>query len=280
MRGERPERIERLKGSLANLTDTQFFWVERTIQQLGIAPTYELLRTDLLTRCMLNYLGDAIRTHHCFSREPFTKDKFEHALEQAANACGKSAVRASRGNPGHDITIAGDRFSLKTQADKALKIDELYISKFMELGKGEWVLTKLLERFFAHMGSYERILDLRALSKAPQDWFYELVEIPKSLLEEARRGELEVMESSKQIQSRKPGYCRVYEEIATQPDPFGASIQAVAKPARAKPARPVKFELYFDGGTECKLQVKHIKKKYCVVHATWRFPPTNFDDVE
>ena len=32
-----------------------------------------------------------------------------------------------------------------------------------------------------------------------------------------------------------------------------------------------KFQLYFDAGGERKLQMKGMKKSYCIVHAEWRF---------
>lgn len=32
------------------------------------------------------------------------------------------------------------------------------------------------------------------------------------------------------------------------------------------------FELYFDGGTERKLQIKGINIENCIVHARWSFP--------
>ena len=35
--------------------------------------------------------------------------------------------------------------------------------------------------------------------------------------------------------------------------------------------QPVKFSLYFDGGTERKLQIKHLRKDLCKIHATWIF---------
>lgn len=97
------------------------------------------------------------------------------------------------------------------------------------------------------MKAYQRILSLRALSKSPKNWKYELVEIPKSLLLEARNGNLEMKMDSPQFP--KPGYCYVKDEQSFD-----------------------KFQLYFDGGGERKLQVKHIQKKYCQVHATWEFP--------
>jgi type II restriction enzyme len=77
-------------------------------------------------------------------------------------------------------------------------------------------------------------------------WRYELVEIPKSLLEKAAGGRLEMMHGSKQ--SPKPGYCHVTDETGR-----------------------VMFQLYFDGGTERKLQIKKLDKSLCTVHAEWKF---------
>ena len=33
----------------------------------------------------------------------------------------------------------------------------------------------------------------------------------------------------------------------------------------------MKFALYFDGGTERKLQVKDLQKSLCIVHGEWDF---------
>jgi type II restriction enzyme len=81
---------------------------------------------------------------------------------------------------------------------------------------------------------------------AGKRWRYELVEIPKSLLMEAERGTLVMMEKSRQ--TPKPGYCHVTNELGG-----------------------TKFDLYFDGGTERKLQIKNLDKSLCPVHATWSF---------
>ncbi len=82
--------------------------------------------------------------------------------------------------------------SLKTRADQGIKENEIHISKFMELGKGQWGrnvadLTGLRAQFFVHMASYERILTQRYLGRAATDHRYELVEIPKALFA-GRRG--------------------------------------------------------------------------------------------
>ena len=36
----------------------------------------------------------------------------------------------------------------------------------------------------------------------------------------------------------------------------------------------LKYALYFDGGTERKLQIKGLRKDLCFVHATWTFKST------
>lgn len=206
--------------------------------------------SDLITPCVLQDFGDALRIHHCFSAESFSKDKFEYVLERVINLCGGTATLAPRGNPGHDISIGGERFSLKTQADKSIRKSKLHISKFMELGQGEWGtdpadLAGLRDQFLAHLQSYDRILSLRALSRGSSNWHYELVEIPKALLQKAEQGTLEMRSGSTQLP--KPGYCYVREREEEM------------------------FQLYFDGGTERKLQIKHLKKSFCFVHAEWVF---------
>lgn len=245
-------QIKLLSEKLFSLTSSQIGWIESIVGQFSVSHSYSLLDSDIIDECMLESLGDSLLIHHCLSKESFSKDKFEYVLERVANFCGKKAQIASRGNRGHDITINGESFSLKTQADNQIKQNEIHISKFMELGHGIWTdipsqLEGLIEQFFDHMKSYQRILSLRTLSKPPHNWKYELVEIPKPLLLEARNGVLEMKMESKQLP--KPGYCYVRDEHGED-----------------------KFQLYFDGGGERKLQVKHIQKKYCQVHATWEFP--------
>ncbi|MEO6788478.1 MAG: restriction endonuclease, partial [Chthoniobacteraceae bacterium] len=92
---------------------------------------------------------------------------------------------------------------------------------------------------------YDRILTLRTISKAP-NWHYELVEIPKPLLAQAKDGKLEMKLESKQ--SPKPGYCHV----------------------RDADGQPL-FHLDFDAGSERKLQIKALRKSACVLHAEWKF---------
>lgn len=206
--------------------------------------------SDFVTPTVLEMLGDALQIHHAFSRQALSKDRFEFALEGALNRAGIQAeLVTSRTNRGHDITIKGVPVSLKTQADEGIRADSLHISKFMELGKGPWELPLLRAMFLEHMHSYERIFQFRRLLPGPALYFYELVEIPKDLLLEGANANLVVQEKSKQ--TPKPGYGNVYDSDGK-----------------------LKFALYFDAGTERKLQIKNIRKDLCVVHATWKFEST------
>lgn len=248
----RSEIIEYIGSTLPDLSDSQLEWLRTVIIRLNQSKTYYRNKdSDLVSDCILNNFGDTLKIHHCISNEAFTKDKFEHALKWVFNLClgQNKADLAGRGNPGHDLTIDGIRYSLKTQADRNISASKLHISKFHELGKGNWGdqesdLIGLRDQFFDHMKSYDRILSLRCLKS--EDWMYELVEIPKALLLKAAEGSLEMKHLSRQFP--KPGYCYVRDSDDK-----------------------MLFQLYFDGGTERKLQIKHLRKSLCIVHATWQF---------
>jgi type II restriction enzyme len=138
MSNDRARQIQLLIERLYQLTNSQIGWVEAIVSQFAVVHNYEIIDSDLFDICMLDSFGDALLIHHCMSKESFSKDKFEYVLERVANFCGNDAQIANRGNPGHDITIDGERFSLKTQADRNIKENEIHISKFMELGQGQW----------------------------------------------------------------------------------------------------------------------------------------------
>lgn len=245
-------RLKLIADRLPKLSSEQLAFLDTILGQLLRPATFTRNpASDLVTESVLKDFGDILRIHHCFSVEPFTKDRFEFALEKTLNGSNIKAVRAPRGNPGHDLTIKDTAFSLKTEASKGIKPTIIHISKFMELGRGQWSdkpddLIGLRDQFFHHMRSYQRILTLRRLSEYGSE-IYEMVEIPKILLEEAIDGQFEMMTNSRQMP--KPGYCTIRDEHGR-----------------------IKFQLYFDGGTERKLQIKGLGKNYCIVHATWKFP--------
>lgn len=247
------QRLKRLVAAIRNLTPSQTAWIANVVEKFGMSKHFQRdPSSSLITSQILEDIGDTLRIHHAFSREPFSKDKFEYALERIAKECGFDAKLAPRGNPGYDIEINGERFSLKTEAAAKIRINKIHISKFMELGGGRWEdnpedLLGLREQFFEHMKQYQRIIVLRKLPDAALGPRYELVEIPKSLLLEAKHGEFEMKLGSTQ-KGAKPGYCYV-------PRKEGA----------------LHFALYFDGGGERKLQIKNLNKALCTIHAEWVF---------
>jgi len=211
--------------------------------------------SDFVSEKFLVAFGDMLKLHHVLSNDYLDKHRFESVMERIFRLLGNEVSRPPMNNPGHDLTVDGIAWSLKTQGDKNIKKDELHISKFMELGKGKWEVEEdllgLRDMFLEHMHAYSRIFQLRyfsltSITEITGDHFYELVEIPMSLLQEAKNGEFEMKHKSKQ--NPKPGYCTV---IGTD--------------------GKVKYQLYFDGGSERKLQIKHLRKDQCIVHCTWKF---------
>lgn len=140
---------------VAGMRPDQVKKVAEFAMALASPPESTCQGTGVLTQAFVDRMGDALRIHHMFSLEPFTKDKFEYAAVAAFREIGVSAIKAPRGNPGHDLTVGGEKWSLKTQADAGIKRDFLHISEFMELGKGRWEtesdLAGLRDQMLVHM---------------------------------------------------------------------------------------------------------------------------------
>ncbi|MGH8070868.1 MAG: hypothetical protein ACRERE_37680 [Candidatus Entotheonellia bacterium] len=141
MTPERETHLRHLYTAPRDLTDGQMRWIETVVEQFHKPANFQCSPdSDLVNACVLQDFGDALRIHHCFSKEAFTKDKFEYAFERVLNVCDIPATLAPRGNPGHDSTIRGVRFSLKTQANKGISHRFLHISNltYLEIhGAGE-----------------------------------------------------------------------------------------------------------------------------------------------
>lgn len=241
-------RVGEIVEALRCLTPPQQQWVKATILAFGaLGQFWRAPDSDIVTQTVLDNFGDRLMSHHAGSRQALSKDRFEFALEAALNDSGIPArLVKSRTNRGHDLTIVGIPVSLKTEAAANIRVDSIHVSKWMELGKGDWELPLLQQMFLEHMRSYERIFTLRCLDADAAHVSYELVEIPKALMLEASNCQLEVREDSRQ--NPKPGYGYVRDA-----------------------AGQLKYALYFDGGTERKLQIKSLRKDLCKVHATWVF---------
>ena len=244
---QRQDTIKDIALALEALTPSQILLVKNLVAKLSTATVgYRNPDSDFISDTGLSHIGDALLAHHSMAQRPLSKESFEHALEGALRRAGHDATLAKRGNPGHDITVDGVPVSLKTQADASIKADMLHISKVMELGSGAWELPLLRDQFLAHMNSYQRVFQFRCHRQGTTGFLYELVEIPMTLLRESANATLEMRNESKQ--TPKPGYGHLYYATGR-----------------------LKFSLYFDGGTERKLQIKSLRKELCTVHATWSF---------
>lgn len=247
------KELHQIVEALYCLTPAQQKLIKSVIESFGVACRFErALDSDVINDAVLTSFGDRLLSHHAGSRQALSKDRFEFAFESALNASGvKALLVKSRTNRGHDITIRDIPVSLKTEASANIQDEVIHVSKWMELGRGEWKLPLLLNLFIEHMQSYDKIFILRRLKNDGTKIRYELVEIPKALLLEAADCQLEVCADSQQ--NPQPGYGHV-KDVGGQ----------------------LKFSLYFDGGTERKLQIKRLRKSLCKVHATWVFdlPPT------
>ena len=222
----------------------------RPVQSTAYAPA-QPFASDFI-----RVFGEALQLHHTTSERHLSKENFEYAMVRVARLVGVAAKFGSRGQAGYDIEIDGMTYSLKTQADRAIKRSAIHISKYMELGKGTWTdeasLGVLRDGFLKHLDRSQRILTLRYFRVPPDRnqpatrHEYELVEIPKALLKEAATGLTTMLHKSRQ--TPKPGYCRVSDASGVE-----------------------KFSLYFDGGTERKLQIKSLAVSYCQPIASWVF---------
>ena len=126
------QRIDNVIKALPSLSDTQISWIEGVIQIFSCPHKFIRHDSDLINDAqILNDFGDVLRIHHSFSLEPFTKDKFEYALEKILTYRGIKAKLANKGNRGYDLTINNKTFSLKTQADRNINENYIWISKFI-----------------------------------------------------------------------------------------------------------------------------------------------------
>ena len=244
-------RDEQLTLLWKKLNDRQKDNFLKWMKAFDVEKIYQKTNGDIFTDEFFDIFGDRLITHHFSSAQPLTKTLFEHAFNDSLNESGViSNLAESRTNPGHDLTINSVKIGLKTEAAKNISKSKIHVSKWMELGKGEWVLESLLELFLEHLGNYERIFTLRYFKISEYKFSYQLVEIPKSLLLEAKNATLEIRTESRQ--NPKPGYGYILDENENK-----------------------KFSLYFDGGSERKLQIKHLGLEHCIVHGCWDFilPP-------
>lgn len=205
--------------------------------------------SEVMPEDVAREIGVRLKTHHAMNAAAMTKESFEGAFEAAFRKCGYKACRAPNGNPGHDLTVEGVKYSLKTQADAKIRAEWIDIHKQQELGSGEWGdqpehFVGLMAQVKEHLKRYDKILVFRRLKSKTHE-IYELVEVPHELYHRAL--ECDPVISQNSGSRAKPATIELRDE------------------------QGVMLKLYFDGGGERKLKVQNIRKSLCNVHARWSF---------
>jgi len=189
--------------------------------------------------------------HHATNEAKLTKKSFEYAFKGASEAAGQMGfITTSDTFSGVDVTINGVRFSLKTEASKDIRAEQITISKFTE---ARWIQQQTTRedlareaaaRIPAHLNNYDRLLVLRAREMSGARLLYEIVEIPLDLLR------------------------RVARLIAAD---FSARTAQGGSSARVIVEGRLAFTLRLDG-SDGKITIAGLQISFCVRHVSWVIP--------
>lgn len=207
------------------------------------------------------YFSNVLLIHHATNDDKFKKKAFEFAFRGACAAQGRKArITASQTDPGADVIVDGQKYSLKTEADAKISLRSIKISKLME---ARWIRelstqkdrgTIPQQKITHHLKQYDRIVVLRAFDSTRTDnnryVRYELWEIPKSVLE--------LVTTLKIKDFTQP----------TVNNSFTANVQTV-KTVTEKSHNA--FTLRMDGSVE-KVTINNLALKCCLRHVSWTIP--------
>ena len=215
-----------------------------------------LVETDIMPPAAVEALAVQAKLHHASSSRALAKDACEEAILSAVLGSGLDARLARKNNPGHDMVIAGQLVSVKTQGDQTISDNLVKIHKRMEAGRGDWPTTvegfeELKLQVADHLSRYDRIIMVRRL-KRPRGHRYEVLEVPIPLLLEAVTSPVVISRSTK---GNTP--------YAREPS---ASVFSTSATGRKR------FKMQFDGGGERKIAAS-VDKRLCTVIATFVIDP-------
>lgn len=190
--------------------------------------------------------------HHSVTDEVLNKKSFEYAFRDAMRVSGRSAaINSSNTARSYDVLVDEERFSLKTEAHRGIKVNSLHISKLMECawlryvgGSRENLIERIKEYVLPHFEQYDRILILRIFRNQELFYQYVLVEVPKELLL-----------AIKNLQAND--FVPINERHGTT-----AKVSYQGQNA---------FSLRFDGSDE-KITISSLRIDLCVTHASWNIP--------
>ncbi len=208
-------------------------------------------KSDILVPYFTKNFSNRLIIHHATHEQNFKKKAFEYAVCAAATSAGKKAkIVSDPTNPGADVIIDGEAFSLKTEASASIREKKITISKLME---ARWIRECKTSRDFAletttrvvdHLNRYERILILRAFDLSQNFVRYDLAEIPLSLL--LRIGRL------------------------TEND-FTPRTKSGGSSASVKQNGIKAFTVRLDGSVE-KVTISNLSIDLCIKHGSWTIP--------
>ena len=115
---------------LARLNDDQIGLLNVVIDSFEQPIRSERLPdSDVISEKFLVAFGNLLKLHHSLSTDYLDKARFETAIEKICRATGRSADRPdNRCNPGHDITVDGVPWSLKTQGDLQIDLGQVFLN--------------------------------------------------------------------------------------------------------------------------------------------------------
>ncbi len=243
---------DRLSTAIAKLDDSQRALVLQMAEAMAVAIASKInSESDLATERFSISFSNQLLLHHATHEEKLNKKSFEYLLKAACEMDGRTAIlNVDPTNAAEDVRVDNVKFSLKTEAAAGMRDGALNIQKLME---ARWIrdydtredlAREAAKRIGRHLGSYERILVLRAFDQGRKFVRYELVEIPKALLMR-----ISTLRSSDLEDKNEKGGC-------------GANV---------KDENGHAFRLFLDGSVE-KVRIFSLRKDRCVVHGEWTIP--------
>lgn len=215
--------------------------------------------SQLVTEQFADVFAARLLIHHAITDSAMEKRRFEYSLHRTADDVGyHSELARSDTNPGKDIEINGEGFSLKTEGAKSISTDKIFISKLQEakwmdsLDTKEGYAKGVDKNIGSHLDRYERILILRSFDNKDKSLFqrngfrrYDLIEIPVDLLR--RVTEVPADEYS-DLTDKGTSHATVYSRD-------GRTL----------------VELNLDG-SDAKAQIRKLLVEACFNHARWIVP--------
>lgn len=252
MRGQFPVLPPGLQELLGRLNPSQLELLVRMAAALGSpVDVWRDPGSDICTDKFAAAAGNFLALHHATHFERLNKKGFEFLFKFSSEADGRVAVlNTNSTDSAEDIRVNGVSYSLKTQADRAIKRSAIYIQKLME---ARWIrecksradfARQVQTKVAAHLSRYERIVVLRGFPPAKGIILYDLVEIPKKLLE------------------------RMTTLTASD---FSGRNEYGSSGANVTDERGVAFRVLLDGSVE-KVRIFNLRIDRCFVHGVWNIP--------